>query len=283
MRSRHVTIVVLAVAFPALAFAGGPTAPADNGHPGSYQKPMSISMPDTGLELATNGCESGEDCPDDGLYCNGDEYCDLESHTCAHTGDPCPMCTWCHEDLDRCCITYPFISSAASCFDHGSGVPDACIPIGCGEDPPYNPIEPRLQLGTAPTLRLDWGSPPPSVDPEFWCDPHPYSGTMTVTTDGSEIMEISFSDPLPSDSCCTLYFLHSICSGISIILLPGDVNRDGMVSMADQSSVKARLGQTAQEAGLVYDVNRDGVISTADKSSVKARYGSTGVLCSCPE
>lgn len=282
MRFRHVTIVVLAVVALVLAFAEWPTVRAADPHPGPHPTATSMSVPDTGCELATNGCESDEDCPDDGLYCNGDEYCDLDGHTCAHTGDPCLMGTYCHEDLDHCCIVYPCFWAEA-CFDDGSGVPDACIPLGCGEEPPYNPIEPRLQLGTAPTLRLELGSLSPSVDAEIWCEPHAYSGTITVTTDGSEIMEISFSDPLPSGSCCTVYFLDSCCPGLSIILLGGDVNRDGQVSTADSSSVKARLGQTAQEAGPVYDVNHDGAISTADASSVKARLENNAVPCSCPE
>jgi len=49
------------------------------------------------------------DCSADGIFCNGDEYCDEDIDTCAHTGNPCTddglFCTgteYCDEDLDQC-------------------------------------------------------------------------------------------------------------------------------------------------------------------------------------
>ncbi len=48
-------------------------------------------------------CEVDSDCPDDGLYCNGDEFCDEASATCISTGNPCPSETpVCVEATDEC-------------------------------------------------------------------------------------------------------------------------------------------------------------------------------------
>jgi hypothetical protein len=60
-------------------------------------------------------CENTPDdtfCPDDGLFCNGDEICDPElcadddicdpEEGCVSTGDPCPAGTTCNEDTDTC-------------------------------------------------------------------------------------------------------------------------------------------------------------------------------------
>jgi hypothetical protein len=40
-------------------------------------------------------------CPDDGLFCTGDEICDPAAG-CVSTGDPCPEGTVCNEDTDMC-------------------------------------------------------------------------------------------------------------------------------------------------------------------------------------
>ncbi len=40
-------------------------------------------------------------CPDDGLFCNGTEFCDAELD-CTSTGDPCPVGTVCNEGTDTC-------------------------------------------------------------------------------------------------------------------------------------------------------------------------------------
>ncbi len=56
-------------------------------------------------------CESDDDCPDDGLFCNGLEFCD--EGCCRSSGDPCEVeddgdpCTWggsriCNEDFNQC-------------------------------------------------------------------------------------------------------------------------------------------------------------------------------------
>ena len=40
-------------------------------------------------------------CPDDGLFCNGGEFCDAVSD-CSSTGDPCPAGAVCSEEADTC-------------------------------------------------------------------------------------------------------------------------------------------------------------------------------------
>jgi hypothetical protein len=42
-----------------------------------------------------------EDCPDDGLYCNGEELCDVDDG-CTSTGDPCGAGETCDEETDTC-------------------------------------------------------------------------------------------------------------------------------------------------------------------------------------
>ena len=53
---------------------------------------------------STNVCQftpNDADCPDDGLFCNGDEFCDSEND-CSSTGDPCDEGEVCDEDNDIC-------------------------------------------------------------------------------------------------------------------------------------------------------------------------------------
>ncbi len=46
------------------------------------------------------GCSTNADCPDDGLFCNGTEFCD--AGTCGSTGDPCNAGETCNEATDTC-------------------------------------------------------------------------------------------------------------------------------------------------------------------------------------
>jgi hypothetical protein len=54
----------------------------------------------------TPACESDADCADDGLFCNGTEFCDTSgmANACASTGDPCPEGQTCQEDTDTCVV-----------------------------------------------------------------------------------------------------------------------------------------------------------------------------------
>lgn len=47
-------------------------------------------------------CDVDSSCPDDGLYCNGDEFCDVERAACTSTGNPCAAAFTCDEATDEC-------------------------------------------------------------------------------------------------------------------------------------------------------------------------------------
>ena len=55
--------------------------------------------------------------------------------------------------------------------------------------------------------------------------------------------------------------------------LTGDVNGSGAIGMDDVSAIRARGGQTADEASFRYDLNASGAIGAADIASAKSRIG----------
>ena len=48
-------------------------------------------------------CDYEDLCEDDGLFCNGVEFCNLETGVCDHSGDPCPG--FCDEENDICDVS----------------------------------------------------------------------------------------------------------------------------------------------------------------------------------
>jgi len=52
----------------------------------------------------TGICQVGTpvDCPDDGLFCNGQEVCNEANDECVSMGDPCSEGETCNEDTDQC-------------------------------------------------------------------------------------------------------------------------------------------------------------------------------------
>ena len=66
---------------------------------------------DDGVDCTVDTCNEVNDecvntpdnsaCPDDGLFCTGDEICDSVAG-CVSTGDPCPEGVICNEDMDTC-------------------------------------------------------------------------------------------------------------------------------------------------------------------------------------
>jgi cysteine-rich repeat protein len=64
-----------------------------------------------GVGCTDDSCDEADDvcvndpndlnCPDDGLFCNGDEFCDAVSD-CSFTGDPCEAGTICDDATDTC-------------------------------------------------------------------------------------------------------------------------------------------------------------------------------------
>jgi hypothetical protein len=64
---------------------------------------------DDGVDCTDDSCvnetcvnmPNDENCPDDGLYCNGEEFCG-EADGCFSTGDPCALGETCVEETDSC-------------------------------------------------------------------------------------------------------------------------------------------------------------------------------------
>ena len=65
----------------------------------------------------SQSCATDADCPDDGLFCNGEEFCDLSTQSCTATDEPCDADTEeCDEEADECvAITDPGCESDADC------------------------------------------------------------------------------------------------------------------------------------------------------------------------
>jgi hypothetical protein len=92
-----------------------------------------VGCTDDACNEASDACDSvinGVNCPDDGSFCNGAEFCD-PVNDCSSTGDPCtPGTESCNETTDTC--------DTVSCFDNdgdGYGSPgDASCPNGAQAD-----------------------------------------------------------------------------------------------------------------------------------------------------
>jgi hypothetical protein len=75
-----------------------------------------------------SACSNDADCPDDGLFCNGSEFCDINgmANACNSTGNPCPDGETCQEDTDTCVVpggTVFTLTTEADLFV-GSGAAD---------------------------------------------------------------------------------------------------------------------------------------------------------------
>jgi hypothetical protein len=75
------------------ACVGGPAPNCDDG----------VGCTDDACDRAVGCVNTPNDanCLDDGLYCNGTEFCD-PGNDCTSTGDPCPAGETCNEDSDIC-------------------------------------------------------------------------------------------------------------------------------------------------------------------------------------
>jgi hypothetical protein len=79
--------------------------------------PPSCTAPTPTCDEATDtctGCTGPADCPDDGLFCNGAESCNLTSGLCTQSGNPCLPNQICDEDTDAC------LDFGACCLDMGT-------------------------------------------------------------------------------------------------------------------------------------------------------------------
>ncbi len=87
-----------------------------------------------GVDCTIDTCPAGScvytpddgNCPDDGLFCNGTEFCDAVAG-CSHTGDPCPPSEVCIEDTDTCgeCLEDGDCDDGVACTD------DTCVGGSC--------------------------------------------------------------------------------------------------------------------------------------------------------
>ncbi len=89
-----------------------------------------VGCTDDACNEATNQCDHTPIdalCPDDGLFCNGDEYCDPATD-CDHTGSPCGGP--CDEVNDTCSCDAPFVEDVASRYMKISPMPaDSTAPM----------------------------------------------------------------------------------------------------------------------------------------------------------
>ncbi|HUU82364.1 MAG TPA: M1 family aminopeptidase [Phycisphaerae bacterium] len=234
--------------------------------------------------------DGSADCNTNGVL----DACEIAvgtSQDCQPNGfpDECDIARGFSEDLnvdgtpDEC---YPaWISAVASCYTHGLAG-EFCLDIGTdGNGAPYDNVEPRLDSNIAPELELQCSLPvsPDSTTVSVSCTPNTYGGTASVIADGSEIARVQFTDKLARKSCCTLTFEGDIDDCWTIVMLAADVDRDCVVTTADVSAIKARIGQPVDETNFWYDINRDGAIEPGDKSSATSRLGNMAPCpCVCP-
>ena len=64
----------------------------------------SVGCTDDSCNEVTDSCDNianDGNCPDDGLFCNGNEFCGVPDD-CSSTGDPCLVGTTCNEATDTC-------------------------------------------------------------------------------------------------------------------------------------------------------------------------------------
>jgi hypothetical protein len=63
-----------------------------------------VGCTDDSCDEANDTCANNPNdvnCPDDGFFCNGTEFCDTVND-CSSAGDPCPLGTICNEETDTC-------------------------------------------------------------------------------------------------------------------------------------------------------------------------------------
>lgn len=94
---------------------------------GEFCEPPDVGGCDGECKL---GCDGPEDCPDDEVFCNGEEYCNLDTHACdrrnvPEDGDECGTgLVCCSGDCVECCDT-------TQCADGNECTNDVCSEGAC--------------------------------------------------------------------------------------------------------------------------------------------------------
>jgi cysteine-rich repeat protein len=103
---------------------------------------------DDGVGCTDDSCDEANDqcvnepndlnCPDDGVFCNGVEFCDAAAD-CSSTGDPCPGGTVCNEETDTCDAAPGcgdgILDPGEEC-DDGNTMDGDCCDANCMFEPP---------------------------------------------------------------------------------------------------------------------------------------------------
>jgi cysteine-rich repeat protein len=102
---------------------------------------------DDGVGCTDDSCDEANDqcvndandlnCPDDGVFCNGVEFCDAVAD-CSSTGDPCPDGTVCNEANDTCEVAADcgngILEPGEEC-DDGNTLDGDCCSANCTFEP----------------------------------------------------------------------------------------------------------------------------------------------------
>lgn len=159
------------------------------------------------------------------------------------------------------------VDGAASCIEHNGA--EYCLPLALAEPAT---VEPRL--GGVTRLVLQTAAPVEAgtTTATATCLNGAYTGTITVTSDGTTSVTVSL-DRLPDEDYCTIEFDGGIDDSVSVSVVAGDVDGEGTVTTADGTSITQRLGMVVDGSNFWFDVDLDGRISTADGSFIYQRLG----------
>jgi hypothetical protein len=257
---------------------------------------------DDGVACTDDSCDEATDtvvntpnnanCPDDGLFCNGDEFCDPFAD-CTSTGDPCSAETVCSEDTDTCdlpahcgdgnvdpgevcdegadngttvcgCqINCTYASSGTSCSDEQF----------CNGDETCNGVG-NCQSGTSPNLDDGVGCTDDSCN-ETTDTVVNTPNDANCTDDGVSCNGVEFCDPV--NDCSSTYDVCSVIQTCDVLLddCINDVDNDGDVDIVDIMTVATRFncfsGDGCYDAR--YDLDGDGDIDIVDVMRVAVQFG----------
>ncbi len=183
-------------------------------------------------------------------------------------------CGWNIDDVaivaTDCRATAGTIESGWSCASHGSAG-DLCLGLDAVN------IEPRLAGVT--WLEFEVTDPASSVGASVSCANNVYTGTPTVSADGSTTVTVTLAPALPEQDCCEITLTGDVEDSYQVRTLAGDMNLDGQTNSVDASQARLRFGSQADVSNATYDANADGVISAVDNAQVRLRFGAQAATC----